>query len=37
MSAESIKSNEGETEKKLPPPRKPNFLVGISGVLALAY
>lgn len=28
MSAESIKSNEGETEKKLPPPRKPNFFGG---------
>lgn len=28
MSAESIKSNEGKTEKKLPPPRKPNFFSG---------
>lgn len=36
MSTESIKSNEGKTEKKLPP-RKPNFLVGISGVLSLAH
>ncbi len=34
MSAESIKSNDGETEKKLPPPRKPNFCSGyIWGVI----
>lgn len=28
MSTESIKSNEGKTEKKLLPPRKPNFFSG---------